>query len=390
MSKALNKKTLEHALNSFVQSYSTSGMVQRDSEWHLLRGKTVGGSELASILGINPYCKFDDVVETKVNILRSQAIDKGGEPCWWGTLFEKVIARFVELDLDTRICGTDICIQEYPGHRYSPDGYCVADFYYSKRRKKWRLGSSSRKKQIISPRILLLEFKCPLRRCPKNEIPLYYLPQLWSGLAVSPLAFQGLFVDALFRVCDLVNVGRNSVYSQQIHSEGPPVYSSTNINGLQPIAWGIIGVYSGLSNTSEAVASFCQECKNQVRHSNMFCQTDIDPDVIDFGAVSHSSFYDLLRMIDSKELSTEEKTLCYGDKRKGTHLFSSDEISAAINSLFTEKDSQATLIGVIPWKLFKVEYILVNRIPNFMEMVLPLINKVHSTVQERISHETDQ
>jgi hypothetical protein len=67
----------------------------------------------------------------------------------------------------------------------------------------------------------LLEFKCPLSRRPDGGVPKQYLPQLWSGLAVSPVAHAGLFVDVVFRKCALADLGPGPEYDREYHRRGP-------------------------------------------------------------------------------------------------------------------------------------------------------------------------
>ncbi len=122
----MSREILDQHLSEFVAAYD--GMQQRDASWYAAMGTTVGGSELAALLGCNPYNSINGVINSKRKILSGDNKFNGGAACWWGTLFEDVICDYVSLDIGSPVRGDNICIQRYVGHRNSPDGYIVAGF----------------------------------------------------------------------------------------------------------------------------------------------------------------------------------------------------------------------------------------------------------------------
>ena len=62
----------------------------------------------------------------KLDTLAGRERESGGPACWWGTIFEDVLAVVVGDDLGAPVVGDDICIQRFQGYRNSPDGYVVA------------------------------------------------------------------------------------------------------------------------------------------------------------------------------------------------------------------------------------------------------------------------
>ena len=58
----------------------------------------VGGSEIAALLGWNYYCSFRQLLRDKSGGEERSPV---GIACWWGTVFEPVSERLVEID-----CGT--------------------------------------------------------------------------------------------------------------------------------------------------------------------------------------------------------------------------------------------------------------------------------------------
>jgi hypothetical protein len=343
------KEELDRELLEFVQKYKD--IKQRDANWYQRIGTTVGASELSAIMGINPYSGFDDVVANKVAIIMGTHKWDGGEACWWGTLFEDVIGEYVEIDLGSTIYGDDICIQDFPGYRNSPDGYIVA-----------RIRMVNGKPILVTTldiidglpageyQIIVLEFKCPFARRPTGQIPKQYLPQVLSGIAVSPPVKLGCFVDALFRKCTLPDLGNNRTYDRKYHSRDFKKIMN------DPVAWGMIGVYATAGNRRVPF--------------------------VDFGAMDSEPFVRTLSLIDKHKLVVMRGTPCFADGR-GYSLRSPDEIATAIENFKTVLPGY-TLVGVLPWKLFGAHYSLVDEKDNFLAELKPLIERVHLAVAEKI------
>lgn len=351
---------LNNLIDEFIKVYNND-IKQRDSEWYKLMGTTVGGSEVAALMGLSPYSNFYKVVESKIEIC------KGNKPwnsvenlsCWWGTLFEDIITRYVEIDLGNTIKGTSICIQKYEGHRNSPDGYIVANFYLKDNR--YHIWTTDLPKEIIDIQmILLLEFKCPITRRVTGDIPKYYKPQVLSGLAVSPLAHKGLFVDAIFRKCSIQQLGNNPNYDINFHKK---------VTGreLNPIAWGAVTIHIQQSKDSAIVKNIYEEC---------FGMDYIDGspnDIIDLGEASNNIFNDVMALVNDKSLLTTQTTIRFADGRGDSEV------------LDLRQRNSCYIFAVLPWKLFDVSYVPVDREPNFLENIYPTIQKVHELVKESLN-----
>jgi hypothetical protein len=388
---------LDIALEKFVSYYS--GMCQRDKQWYETIGVTVGGSEIAAIMGRNPYSDFFDVVNNKITILSGGTGWNGGsEACWWGTLFEDIICAYVEVDLGSPVLGDNICIQKFPGHRTSPDGYIVAEFYnFEDQTHLWTTDMSDDIPTISQ--ILLLEFKCPMSRKPTSNVPKQYIPQVWSGLAVSPVAHLGLYVDAVFRKCSILDLGDTIDYDTEYHK-----YDK---NALKyPVAWGLIGIYAPELDAPRSVrfgwksdewslgdpspdmpdpdvsqaawqihtTYFSLRLKNQ--------KTTLD--VADLGDMEPKLFNRTLGLIDQKRFLVNRAAACFADGR-GYELYTDEDIGNAIDKLRKDAPKNYWLLGVLPWKLFEVSYNFIERRPNFMEEIAPLISNVHQTVKEAMA-----
>jgi hypothetical protein len=384
---------LDKLLDDFVRLYS--GMRQRDARWYEAMGVTVGGSELAAIMGLNPYSGFLDVVKNKLATLAGgNSWTGGGEACWWGALFEDVIGAYVEVDLGSPIRGDDICIQKVAGHRNSPDGYIVARLY------RGAGGSLRLWTTDMSPdtpterRILLLEFKCPMSRKPHNKVPRQYVPQVWSGLAVSPVAHFGLYVDAVFRRCGILDLGDTPAYNADYHRYDCGAWD-------RPVAWGLIGVYAPRLDAPRRVRLGWR--------GDEWAAGDPDPDAPDADAAGaawqiHTAYFGLrlegpardvadlgdmearlfgraLSLVDRKRFPVARGPPCFADGR-GAPLHTDRDVGRAVEALRRGAPADHWLLGVLPWKLFEVCYVPVGRRPGFLEEVAPLIEDVHRTVAE--------
>lgn len=350
---------LNKLIDDFITIYNND-VKQRDENWYNIMGTTVGGSEVAALMGLSPYSSFYKIVESKIEIC------KGNKPsnyvenlsCWWGTLFENIITKYVECDLGNTVKGTSICIQKYEGHRNSPDGYIVANFYMKD--NKYHLWTTNLPKNIIDiSMIMLLEFKCPITRKVTGDIPKYYKPQVLSGLSVSPLAHKGLFVDAIFKKCSIDQLGDNPKYDYSFHKK-------TLSKELYPLAWGAVTVHIQQSKDINIVKSIYES------YFGIEYNTDGMNDIIDLGEVPYNIFNDIMLLINNKSLLLTPTTIKFADGRGETEV------------LDLRQRSNCYIFAILPWKLFDVSYVFIDREPNFLENIYPTIQRVHELVKESL------
>jgi len=343
---------LNDLITDFVNLYTD--LKQKDANWYKIMGTTVGGSELASIMGLNPYSSFYDVVESKIKICKGIKQENiNNVSCCWGTLFENVITRYVSIDFGNKVKGTKICIQKYEGHRTSPDGYVVVNLYLKD--GKYNLWTTDLSRDdIVKSIILMLEFKCPITRKVTGNIPNYYKPQVLSGLEVSPIAHKGLFIDAVFRKCSLDQLGNNVLYDTSFHKK------SLNIN---PIAWGIIPICISDNNISDNIKSIYEE------YFNFEFNAD-ETNLIDMGDIDISLFEKIMFLINENKLLPIKSTMTFLDGRGDKDIYQ------------FKKKTDFTLFAMIPWKLFDVSYVPVEREVGFLDKIYPKIQEVHKLVKE--------
>ena len=373
-------------IRSFVALYSDRAR-QRTDEWKAKKENSIGGSEIAALMGWNCYSSFDDIVAAKAGILPRGL---GSIACGWGSMFEAVIERYVAFDCGTQLFGTDISIPAPAAsglenlHANSPDGFAVLTLYMDDK-EDWQILRTDAETQAAAegrpkkPAIALLEFKCPYRRRPNGAIPKHYRPQIWSGLALSPIAHFGVFIDAGFRKCSLHDLGPSIDYDRAYHREPP------NPNWTTPIAWGITGIYepcyetphSALSSAADAFDVLCArhsggDIPDEVRCIRIAEHTH--PSFIDFGNCEPRSFVAMMSLLDRKSLRAEHIGPCFSDRR-GVPLRTRREIEAAVQHLADSPPPRHKLFGVIPWKLYEVDYVCLERNPEFLEMVAPKVRE---------------
>jgi hypothetical protein len=359
----------ELRLIEFVRRHG--GMRQRDPSWYTAMGETVGGSELSALLGQNPYSTFLDVVLSKVALLQGRGGFAGGPACWWGTLFEDEIGAHISQELGARMYGDEICIRQHPGHRNSPDGYMVARVYTDPGGVTHLITTdpaAGAPPEHAVARIVLLEFKCPLRRRPRaGVVPPQYMAQMWSGLAVSePITSLGLYAEAVYRKCALHVLGAGPSYDTVYHGYDRGEWHT-------PIAWGVIGVYAPAGG-SPAASAILEECGVAASDAG---------GVVDMGTMSARLFEAMLGHIDHKDFPVVRTAGVFADGRAGAPRPGAEYVS----ELRARAPPGHTLLGLLPWKLFCLNKVLVQPRRGFMAEVAPLIAEVHNTVAAALASE---
>ena len=365
----------DQLLQSFVDRFKHLPQ-QRSSEWLQAKSKAVGGSELAILDGCNPYQSLIGLIMSKSGVY----VPPRGNltPCHWGTLFEDVITRIIEIDLNASVMGTDIWIPSFPHHNVSPDGYCTItvvetdDDYELLTSANAAQHEGKPSKKIAT----LVEFKCPIRRRPNGEVPQYYKPQVWAGLHISPMASQGLFVDAVFRKTPLKFLRPNRCYDFKFHRE-------KNSWGT-PIALGIIGFYSNDEALTAKLAKLStRDCVLDVFDDSDDDQDDenksdtnqlaYDPGLIpiDLGDTDNNAFEAFLHEFAERNLLVR-----FNDPHFDGIINASSEI-CALNKMSPEGYN---LIGILPWKLFDLYYVLLDRNFEFMKQIEPVVQDIIGTV----------
>lgn len=183
---------------------------QGSQEWLDQRKFTVGGSQIATLMGINKYENMRSFARSKSNFYSF----KKEAPLWFGNLMEPCIEQYVEIEFDVKPIETGSLPCSFNKHlSYSPDGICVM-----KREKLYSMTSKENVDKCLNHDnivdnediTVLLEFKSPfMRKIVKGDIPKYYKPQPLLGMEIIDIAEISVFIECVFRFCALRDLHTN-------------------------------------------------------------------------------------------------------------------------------------------------------------------------------------
>lgn len=383
---AENKKI---ALKQYIEEVD-KGIRQHSDEWHAVKQYTIGGSQMATIQGVNAFETIETLIAGKIGYSKSSTIHMN-----WGNLFEDILKAYVERVFDTEIIGDNIFIHPNNGLvSYSPDGLGV-------------VGSST----------VLFEFKCMYSRLPRNTPPKYYIPQVKTGLDIIPVADYGMLIEAVFRRCRWAQMGLNDNFDTTLVAKKM---------GCDVLACGLVGFYCDLT-AIESACSAALLCGDAVRYEKlsalleriyMFNELYLEEysnagttankyATNDLGISSEKLFTLLLECFMAGGITAwysdiiMEKNSDAACKNKLNVEFATYEcIVAAVANANTIKEAlsgpdsagidatdevPARVVfnyGIMPWKLFHVKYHHIDKTPNYIEQWMPKIKEVISTVEK--------
>jgi putative phage-type endonuclease len=136
---------------------------QRTDAWHAQRGTMVTASEVSKVWQ-TPASRLELLMKKLEPVTRSETNPSNAIPALvWGTRFEPVAKKIYEDTTGCEILDVGCC--QHPVHTFlgaSPDGLIVPRFADADPHRYGRL----------------VEFKCPMSRARKDEIPSYYVHQM--------------------------------------------------------------------------------------------------------------------------------------------------------------------------------------------------------------------
>ncbi len=423
-----NKALLEAELAAFVGAQERAGALQHTPAWYAAMDTTIGGSELSVVEGINHFSKFSDIVARKTGL---QKFDGGAPAMWWGTLFEDVAARVIELDCEVEVTGAEICVQAIKNHRNSPDGYSVAGAYWDEDDdtgdRVLRICENGDPPELYV--VVLWELKCPFKRRPDRMVCPQYRSQIWSGLTVSPVADVGVFVDSAIRKCSRAQLtGDNAEYDNAYHRDGvgrgEKGGNTSEVYPAAPYAWGLIAVYAPRATAPAAlrfapkkdpesktppvdVAEEAVALQKRMRGTGRFGDAGgahSAPPPLDFGGAYFGIFDAVLRRINEKmyPVGLGEPALVGG---RGAELSDVSSVDAAIDAMrrpaerivrkfpdsktpdaLIDVTSHYYLLGYIPWKLMEINYVPEFREPGYHHTIVAHAKKVFDAVDAVRAH----
>ncbi len=402
MSLELQKKVTEY-INSLKAAPS-----QKSQEWYLLKAKTIGGSEVATVLGVNPFRSVKSLVAEKAGV--SDCPFKGNIATRWGNLFEAITREWTE-----KVLCMEECIQETGSiegiidrQRYSPDGIGVVQLMNCN--------------DELDYYIVLFEFKSPLRSLPDGRIPKYYSPQIQTGMLTIPIIELSIFVNNCYRKCSLKDIGFDMTYDTKFHKADLTKKRSKTQHFTEVMACGLHCFYQTAEQYNRSIKacgygseSDCDEndTKNEasaLTESNEPRKpNDIIDDIFDAARFDDSDMYILMtsreqtidfgksveKTIDRLLELLEEKRICHKafplilnsaavnemdfiQTHQKERKESTDNPAAIIHGYMEQfrkecDDQNCYVIGYLPWKLLKSDIIMETAKPNWRETIEPCI-----------------
>jgi len=321
---------------------------QRSKEWFAIRKMSIGGSEISTIIGENPYQKKEHLIYSKLN-------DKFESNIYtlWGTLFENITVHIIK---DFMICGNShIELSSLPGiidrQRYSPDSIGIV-------------------KTIDGEyKIILFEFKSPSNRFPGDNIPYYYIPQIKTGLCSIKECDMGIFIDTLYKICSLNEFDDNNLFNKHI---------KVRSNGIKcnPIMMGIIYIHVN------------EELLYKVTNKmllNIINKLIINNKVIDFGNINEDLLIELIQLINNGVINLyyekhifyvndniKMDNLIYVEKKFDKNYDINNHAKILINlhsQQYTTSKNKDKYIGFMCWKLFRCSIITMDRDDNYVNVI---------------------
>jgi hypothetical protein len=387
-----------HKLNTVKKFIKTNCHLapQGSEEWLKTRRQIVGGSELSVLDGSNPFTTIADLVASKCDLVGYM----GNVATKWGNLFEELTRITVRMLFLNDISMNEECIWEtgslegvIPNHRFSPDGLTALLY---------------KKNGVIEALITLLEFKSPLSSIPSGTIPPYYVPQVKAGMCDVDMTEIGLFINNMFRKCSLGQLGFNSEYNLEFHQSD--IKKRVHV-GL-PLAIGIIGIHQTpeqlqkfkkrLQYEQQDSDSDCQSCSSEDEDTSENIENTINwrilNDVIDIGSLNERDTLAILQLVGSKlatvkyflpniyineyQPNVPDELVCVDHDIISFKSFENDSNKFVKSYEKKCKQKDYNLIGVLPWKLFKSDILIVDKDPLYIYRFVDKINFVVGIVAD--------
>ncbi len=291
-------------VDAFIAN-NVNAPIQKSAGWYAIKQTTIGGSEVGTVLGLNPFKKVHSLIAEKCGLPGTEF--NGNTATRWGNLFESVTRDYTVLLLqmdkykpkNTALGKNQVESQEsqesqeyipiretgsikgiIQRQRYSPDGLGVAKLLTGEGNKDYF--------------IVLFEFKSPLRSVPDGKVPKQYKPQVLTGLLSIPIAETGLFVNNMYRKCLLKDLGFNTTYDTIFHDGDLKKKLTKKQKITQVYAVGMICFYQ-----TEAEYERYLTCCG---YGDSDEETDVDPSTIaQADPLVTTSEYDLDLLLNSYE-----------------------------------------------------------------------------------------
>jgi hypothetical protein len=396
--RSLSRALHTAALEDHVAAYE-SAPKQRSEAWLAAKGDCVGGSELATVLGHNPYQTRTKLVSRKLDLCQWTG---GGVACQWGTMFEPVSERILELECGVALLGSDIHVKN-PGLiadlGNSPDGYCVVALDTAAPAGELRIQRADQATASTVYVPVLVELKAPYGRIPERanaKVPRHYVSQVMSGQSLCPPAAAGLYIEIVFRLCSLADLGPSPDYCLAYHRGDQRRRAKLALAPHEhlwdtPVGWGATAVYAPKLGSQTGSARTAK-----VRDAEMYCyravcaaamvalttnEVETGASPVDLGDLANekaAAFDHLIVLVDEKVLPIEHSD---------PHLpGTSADGQAGLNKFLRDAAGRAPpghyLFGLLAWKAQEAGYHLLARDDDYLDKVGPLVESFMADVRQ--------
>lgn len=298
-------------LTEYVNAIDNS-IGQRTEAWYKSKQTRIGGSSMATIMGIS---SFGGTLLSLVTDRIRPSGNFGNKFTWWGTIMEPVVEMYTERRFNCKILAENSYITGPNRTCYSPDGLTVID----------RDGV---------PTVTLLEFKAPYSRIPDGKVPKYYVPQIKMGLELIPVCQAGLFIECVIRRCSWSDFGLDGNFNKILCPKG---------GKDRAIACGVVLFYTNSELIEDMVAAEVGKLGG------------------DLGDTSEDLFVSLMEYA------------CSGDIR--LHYGSQFTVDVPFDGIkeeymkreITKSGGPKNLVGFLPYKIFDMSYNWIEPTPGFLD-----------------------
>ncbi len=348
----MNKASI---LNAFVESVKDLP-AQGSDLWKLGRFSCIGGSEVSTIIKQNKNKSVNKLVLEKLGF----DTFTGNIFTYWGNVFEELIRKSCNRRFKCNIVETGSIKYKHGFLSYSPDGLATIDKTVL---EKYIDIDQHKLNQDHKDFLTLFEFKCPFSRIPTHEVPNYYLPQVKIGMNIINFLEVGLFVQAVYRRCQISDIKYNTMHTSYGH------FTRTPIQG-NPIEYGYMALYTQDENVHDYVETVLQSG-----------QTKVVKGVYDIGSLYDSKLFEnVLQLCLTNDVDIDY----YYNKEYNQDIFDGDGFTKGMYDISLQrrvrlsidkvkkKYQKKYLIGIIPYKL--------------MDLYITPIQKTHSYIEDNDIH----
>jgi len=414
----LNKK--QKIIDDYKTKYNV--MQQRTKEWYSIRKTTIGGSEISTILGLNPFKNLKALIAEKIGLSKFE----GNDATRWGTMFEDITKQWTEKCLLMSNNITEIGNIEgiHSRQRYSPDGIGVVKL-------KTEIKIQNEIIETEDYFIVLFEFKSPFKSIPEQKVPKYYLPQVLTGLLNINITEVGIFVNNSYRKCPLNYLDEKNydkiLYDDKFHiDKNKKTDKSKKFNNV--LGYGIIYFYqnkndlfiednisvdtnnlNNLNNTNDfnnlnndyeknnqdtiLINSYSSEY-DDIEYMNKIENLDQLNNLIDFGSSNYFIMNEMLKLYDKKRIKvkylplsligknilSEIEFLELHNKNYDHKLYTIEEYKKIILNIIKKNIINDYPIGYLPFKVLKSDILLVNKDNEWENKITNKVNETLNTL----------